>query len=43
MGAVYTPPNAATEGCQIFDAETGKATHCEVYEHYSEFGRKAGG
>ncbi|KAL8768330.1 MAG: hypothetical protein Q9194_005733 [Teloschistes cf. exilis] len=42
-GAVYTPPNAAMEGCQIFDAESGKATHCKVYEYYSEFGRKAGG
>ncbi|KAL8924786.1 MAG: hypothetical protein Q9208_003876 [Pyrenodesmia sp. 3 TL-2023] len=37
---VYTPPNAAIEGCKIFNAETGQATHVKVYEYYSEFGRR---
>ncbi|KAL9060239.1 MAG: hypothetical protein Q9206_001125 [Seirophora lacunosa] len=39
---LYTPPNAAIEGCHVFDSETGKATHVTVYEYYSEYGRKRG-
>ncbi|KAL9599386.1 MAG: hypothetical protein Q9179_003577 [Wetmoreana sp. 5 TL-2023] len=39
---LYTPPNAATEGCNVFDAETGKTTHVKVYNYHSEFGKKCG-
>ena len=37
---VYAPPNAAKEGCQIFDEETGKATHVIQYDLYSEMGQR---
>ncbi|KAL9027229.1 MAG: hypothetical protein Q9196_004217 [Gyalolechia fulgens] len=37
---LYTPPNAAIDGCQIFNANTGEATHVTVYNYYSEYGRR---
>lgn len=37
---VYAPPNAAKEGCQVFDEETGKATHVIQYDLYSEMGQR---
>ncbi|KAL8656642.1 MAG: hypothetical protein Q9226_002598 [Calogaya cf. arnoldii] len=35
---LYTPPNAAIEGCNVFDPETGVSTHVDSYSYYSEFG-----
>lgn len=40
ISQVYAPPNAANEGCQVFDEETGKATHVIQYNLYSEMGRR---
>ena len=37
---VYTPPNAAKEGCNIFNEQTGKRSHVMQSNFYSEFGRK---
>ncbi|KAH8821739.1 RmlC-like cupin domain-containing protein [Xylogone sp. PMI_703] len=37
---LYTPPNAAREGCNIFDERTGKSSHIMQYNFYSEFGNK---
>lgn len=37
---LYTPPNAAIDGCQIFNAATGEATHVTVYNYYSIYGRR---
>ena len=37
---VYAPPNAAKEGCQVFDEETGKARHVVQYDLYSEMGQR---
>ena len=37
---VYAPPNAAKEGCQVFNEETGKATHVIQYNLYSEIGER---
>ena len=37
---VYAPPNAAKEGCQVFDEKTGKANHVIQYDLYSEMGQK---
>lgn len=37
---LYAPPNAAKEGCQVFDEETGKATHVIQYDLYSEMGQR---
>ena len=37
---VYTPPNAAREGCNIFDEKTGRKSHVTQCSFYSEFGRK---
>ena len=37
---MYAPPNAAKEGCQVFDEETGKATHVIQYDLYSEMGQR---
>jgi hypothetical protein len=38
-GKVYAPPNAAREGCQVFDEHTGEATHVVRYDLFSEMGR----
>jgi len=38
---LYTPPNAAREGCHIFDEHTGKRSHISQSNFYSVFGRKA--
>ena len=40
MCQVYAPPNAAKEGCQVFDEETGMAKHVIQYDLYSEMGQK---
>ncbi|KAL8746565.1 MAG: hypothetical protein Q9190_001449 [Brigantiaea leucoxantha] len=37
---LYTPPNAAIEGCTIFNEETGESRHITEYKYYSEFGKK---
>ncbi|KAL8809643.1 MAG: hypothetical protein Q9200_003243 [Gallowayella weberi] len=37
---LYTPPNAALEGCNVFNAETGESKHVKLYNYYSEHGRK---
>lgn len=39
---VYTPPNAAKEGCNIFNEMTGKRSHVTQCNFYSEFGKKVG-
>ncbi|RWA13194.1 hypothetical protein EKO27_g1911 [Xylaria grammica] len=36
---LYTPPNVAKNGCNIFDAQTGRRTHTRC-GNYSEYGRK---
>ena len=41
--SVYAPPNAAKEGCQVFDEETGKAKHVVRYDLYSEMGQRLKG
>jgi len=38
---LYTPPNAAREGCHIFDEKTGKRSHVSQSNFYSLFGCKA--
>jgi len=38
---LYTPPNAAKEGCHIFDENTGKRSHVTQSNFYSVFGCKA--
>ncbi|KAF7875148.1 hypothetical protein EAF04_002320 [Stromatinia cepivora] len=40
---LYTPPNAAREGCNIFDEGTGRKSHVTQSNFYSEFGRRVGG
>ncbi|PQE16766.1 Cysteine dioxygenase protein [Rutstroemia sp. NJR-2017a BBW] len=35
---LYTPPNAAREGCNIFDERTGKRSHVTQSNFYSAFG-----
>lgn len=37
---VYTPPNAAVYGCNIFDEKTGRRSHVSQSNFYSMFGRK---
>jgi len=37
---LYTPPNAAREGCNIFNEQTGKRSHVTQSNFYSVFGRK---
>jgi cysteine dioxygenase len=37
---VYTPPNAAVYGCNVFDEKTGHAKHMAKCTVYSEYGRK---
>jgi cysteine dioxygenase len=39
---LYTPPNAAREGCNIFNEMTGKRSHVTQCHFYSEFGCKVG-
>jgi len=39
---LYTPPNAAKEGCNIFCERTGKRSHVSQNNFYSVFGCKAG-
>ncbi|CZT02733.1 related to cysteine dioxygenase type I [Rhynchosporium agropyri] len=39
---LYTPPNAAKEGCNIFNETTGKRSHVTQSNFYSEFGAKTG-
>lgn len=38
--SVYTPPNAAREGCNIFCEKTGKSSHVTQSNFYSIFGSK---
>ncbi|XXG98116.1 hypothetical protein Hte_004436 [Hypoxylon texense] len=37
---LYTPPNVAKHGCNIFDIETGKKTHIAKCDNYSAFGKR---
>ncbi|KAH7321646.1 RmlC-like cupin domain-containing protein [Rhexocercosporidium sp. MPI-PUGE-AT-0058] len=37
---LYTPPNAAKEGCNIFNEMTGKRSHVTQSNFYSVFGKK---
>lgn len=39
-GLVYTPPNAEYFGCQIFDEQTGKASHVSQANFFSVVGHK---
>jgi len=39
---LYTPPNAAREGCNIFCEKTGRRSHVTQSNFYSIFGCKAG-
>ena len=36
---VYTPPNVAKGGCNIFDQKTGKKSHITKCGYYSAYGR----
>ncbi|ESZ99328.1 putative Cysteine dioxygenase [Sclerotinia borealis F-4128] len=40
---LYTPPNAAREGCNIFDETSGRKSHVTQSNFYSEFGKRVGG
>ncbi|KAI1079541.1 cysteine dioxygenase type I [Whalleya microplaca] len=37
---LYTPPNVAKGGCNIFNVETGKKTHIAKCGHYSAYGKR---
>ncbi|KAF8865798.1 cysteine dioxygenase [Acephala macrosclerotiorum] len=37
---LYTPPNAAKEGCYIYNETTGKRSHVTQSNFYSEYGEK---
>jgi cysteine dioxygenase len=37
---LYTPPNAATYGCNTFDEETSRVNHATQCSFYSEYGVK---
>jgi len=37
---LYTPPNAAREGCNIFNEQTGKKSHVTQCNFYSAFGKR---
>ncbi|KAH6684296.1 putative cysteine dioxygenase [Halenospora varia] len=37
---LYTPPNAAIDGCRIFNETTGKSSHIKQCNYFSEFGVK---
>lgn len=39
---LYTPPNAAKDGCHIFDEHTGRRSHVTQRNFYSVFGCKTG-
>ncbi len=39
---VYTPPNAARLGCNVFCEKTGRRNHVTQSNFYSVFGRKIG-
>jgi hypothetical protein len=36
---VYTPPNVARQGCNIFNPQTGKRTHVAKCGNYSAYGK----
>ena len=36
---VYTPPNVAKGGCNIFDPTTGKKSHVKKCGYYSAYGQ----
>lgn len=38
---LYTPPNVARQGCNIFNPETGKKTHVAKCGNYSAYGQRA--
>ncbi|EKD17895.1 uncharacterized protein L3040_004437 [Drepanopeziza brunnea f. sp. 'multigermtubi'] len=40
---LYTPPNAAKEGCNIFDERTGKSSHVTQCNFFSSFGKRNSG
>ncbi|PBP24155.1 cysteine dioxygenase type I family protein [Diplocarpon rosae] len=40
---LYTPPNAAKEGCNVFNEQTGKRSHVTQSNFYSRFGERVGG
>ncbi|KAF7558407.1 hypothetical protein G7046_g5752 [Stylonectria norvegica] len=37
--AVYTPPNVAKKGCNIFDQKTGRSSHVAGCQYFSAFGK----
>lgn len=37
--AVYTPPNVAKGGCNIFDEATGRSSHVPSCHYFSAYGR----
>ncbi|KAI1817847.1 cysteine dioxygenase type I [Poronia punctata] len=37
---LYTPPNVARQGCNIFNPKTGKKTHIAKCGNYSEYGQR---
>ncbi|KAI0015565.1 RmlC-like cupin domain-containing protein [Xylariomycetidae sp. FL0641] len=37
---LYTPPNVAKTGCNVFNIETGKKTHIPKCANYSEYGHR---
>jgi cysteine dioxygenase len=37
---LYTPPNAAVYGCNMYDEETGRPQHIEQCNYFSEYGRR---
>lgn len=37
---VYTPPNVARQGCNIFNPQTGKKTHVAKCGNYSVYGQR---
>ncbi|KAI0183397.1 cysteine dioxygenase [Xylaria flabelliformis] len=37
---LYTPPNVARQGCNIFNPETGKKTHVPKCGNYSVYGQR---
>lgn len=39
---LYTPPNAAKEGCNVFDARTGRRSHVEQNNYFSVMGVREG-
>jgi len=39
---LYTPPNAAREGCNVFDERTGRRSHVEQNNYFSVMGVKGG-